>query len=149
MYKRWSVILGQLAACIMLTVPAWAGDNHNGTITDYSTGLVWLQNAGCLGMRTWADAKSSAAGLKIGTCGLTSGGLQIGGLGNWRLPTNTELAGLQGKNLPFTNLQNAPYWSATESIMFKTSAAAVNPVTGNATTFYNKNSNHYVLAVRK
>ena len=31
-------------------------DNEDGTVTDMTTGLVWLQNAGCMGSMSWFDA---------------------------------------------------------------------------------------------
>jgi hypothetical protein len=31
-------------------------DNGNGTVTDMTTGLIWLKNATCGGMKTWDEA---------------------------------------------------------------------------------------------
>jgi hypothetical protein len=58
----------------------------NGTVTDTTTGLIWLQDAGCLGPLTWAEANEAAATLKEGRCGL----MDRSRPGDWRLPTNTE-----------------------------------------------------------
>jgi hypothetical protein len=58
----------------------------NGTVTDTYTGLVWLQDAGCLGSLAWADANQAAAQLRNGLCGLRDGSKP----GDWRLPTNAE-----------------------------------------------------------
>ncbi len=73
---------------------SWTGvrytDNGDGTITDNLTGLIWLQDANCLGAQTWADALSKANGLADGQCGLTDGSRA----GNWRLPNINELSSL-------------------------------------------------------
>ena len=58
----------------------------NGTVTDTHTGLIWLQDAGCLGSSTWAEANQAAEGLENGQCGLTDESRA----GDWRLPTNAE-----------------------------------------------------------
>jgi hypothetical protein len=61
-------------------------DNGNGTVTDTSTQLVWLKDAGCSVARTWTNAKNFAAGLNSGECDLTDGSPA----GVWRLPTAEE-----------------------------------------------------------
>ena len=58
----------------------------NGTVTDTVTGLIWLQDAACLGVADWAAANQAAAALKHGDCGLTDGSSP----GDWRLPTRAE-----------------------------------------------------------
>jgi len=92
-------------------------DNNNGTITDVSTGLVWLKNANCAGMKTWADAGNWANGLASGACGLTDGSVA----GNWRLPTSGEFQALTSGmdavlySTPwlFSNIQDSLYWSSS------------------------------------
>lgn len=61
-------------------------DCGNGTVTDSVTGLVWLQDANCLGNQDWATANQLAAELAEGQCGLTDGSRR----GDWRLPTKAE-----------------------------------------------------------
>jgi hypothetical protein len=61
-------------------------DCGNGTVTDSVTGLVWLQDAWCLGVVDWATGSARAASLKDGTCGLSDGSRP----GYWRLPTIDE-----------------------------------------------------------
>jgi hypothetical protein len=61
-------------------------DCGNGTVTDATTGLIWLKKADCLPETNWKAANQSAAELKAGDCGLTDGSLP----GDWRLPTKTE-----------------------------------------------------------
>jgi hypothetical protein len=66
----------------------------NGTVTDGANGLIWLENAGCLGELDWAAASQAAAllfdGATIdsggGDCGLSDGSRP----GDWRLPTREE-----------------------------------------------------------
>ena len=91
-------------------------DNADGTITDMTTGLIWLQNAGCYGVLAWSDANSDILiDLQDGECGLTDGSAP----GDWRLPTRNELIDLtrRSESVSFTtpqtfnNVQNALYWS--------------------------------------
>jgi len=102
------VILMQIAILALLGSSVYAGDcigkryqdNNNGTVTDCRTGLVWLKNADCrdmtgsvnksAGVLTWQLAKEWVAKLwdnPAGTCGLNDGS----GIGDWRLPTRTEI----------------------------------------------------------
>lgn len=61
-------------------------DCGNGTVTDGATGLVWLQQADCIGPQNWETAQGAAAALADGSCGLTDGSQP----GDWRLPTKEE-----------------------------------------------------------
>jgi hypothetical protein len=58
----------------------------NGTVTDTVTGLIWLQDAACLGTADWAAANGAAAVLANGQCSLTDKSSP----GDWRLPTKDE-----------------------------------------------------------
>jgi hypothetical protein len=78
-------------------------DNGNGTITDISTGLIWLKNANPCGTKNWDDAMAYCASLASGTAGLTDGSAA----GQWRLPTIAELEGL-GTDPPITWHVNSP-----------------------------------------
>jgi hypothetical protein len=51
-------------------------DNHDGTITDTDTGLMWLQDANVSGSLTWSEAKSWAHNLTHA------------GYDDWRLPND-------------------------------------------------------------
>lgn len=74
--------------------PCWEdSDNRyvncgNGTVLDTVTGLLWLQQADCLGNARQGVANQTAAALKDGDCGLTDGSSP----GDWRLPTKEEWA---------------------------------------------------------
>lgn len=69
-------------------------DCGNGTVTDTTTGLVWLQRANCTefpgtggtNANDWPTATEAAAALEDGLCGLTDGSEP----GDWRLPTADE-----------------------------------------------------------
>jgi hypothetical protein len=93
-------------------------DNADGSVTDGSTGLVWLKNAGCLAPAVWASALAEVNGLASGSCGLSDGSAA----GDWRLPNLVELESvldLSASNPaltpgnPFTNVSPGIYWSST------------------------------------
>ncbi len=64
-------------------------DNHNGTVTDTMTGLVWLKQADCI-RGAWSDALASVNSLASGQCNLTDGSTA----GQWRMPNRNELESL-------------------------------------------------------
>jgi hypothetical protein len=93
-------------------------DNHDGTITDAVTGMIWLQDAGCLGSALWGNALTAVNALADGQCSLTDGS----SAGSWRLPNLNELESLidvsafnpaLSANHPFINVANNIYWSST------------------------------------
>lgn len=92
--------------------------NGDGTVTDHLTGLIWLQNAGCLSPATWSKAVAEAHQLTSGQCGLTDGSTA----GTWRLPNMIELESLvdvSASNLAlsleanFSNVSSGIYWTST------------------------------------
>jgi len=92
--------------------------NGDGTVTHNLTGLIWLQDAGCLGARIWTDALSDASTLTAGFCGLADGSVA----GDWRLPNVRELNSLidYGEDLPalppdhpFSGVQTLYYWTSS------------------------------------
>jgi hypothetical protein len=96
-------------------------DNHNGTVTDNLTGLIWMQNASYFAAKNWADAVSAANGLAAGP---GENDLKDGSkAGDWRLPNVNELHSLvdyghAGVALPadhpFLGVKwEIPYWSST------------------------------------
>ena len=108
-------------------------DNGDGTVTDLTTCLVWLKKANYGGPYPWRssnttypwmymDAHLRASQLYDGYPGsdLTDGSV----IGNWRLPTKTELEWLangpeavrSGTPQAFTGVQSAYYWSSTNHI---------------------------------
>ena len=93
-------------------------DNGNGTVTDMTTGLVWLQDAGCKGpMDWWNSIKDAIENLRVGICGLTDDSEW----GDWRLPTRDELdtfangSEVVREDTPrgFKGVEGNYYWSST------------------------------------
>ncbi len=99
-------------------------DNGDGTITDTTTALMWLQDASCLGTADWqagfTKLKSYNSNQAAYKCGANS-------YTDWHVPNRHELRSLIDHNTdlpalpashPFTNVQ-PDYWTAT--------TAAANP----------------------
>jgi len=93
-------------------------DNHDGTITDSLTGLVWLKNANAFGTQPWQEALESCNRLASSTHGLADGSKA----GDWRLPNFNELRSLVDYSCftpavtadnPFNNIRPSLYWSST------------------------------------
>jgi hypothetical protein len=94
-------------------------DNHNGTLTDNLTGLVWLQNANCFAPQTWTEAVASIGTLASTACGLTDSSAA----GAWRLPNRKELLSLTNWQAPvksdwlnsqgFSGAQGGNYWTSS------------------------------------
>jgi hypothetical protein len=93
-------------------------DNSDGTVTDNLTGLIWMQNAGALGSKSWGDALVACNTLASGIYGLSDGSQAA----QWRLPNVRELLSLidYGKNSPslpdnhpFVGAQSYYHWSST------------------------------------
>jgi hypothetical protein len=134
-------------------------DNGNGNVSGNLTGLIWLKNANAFGMKTWADAMTTANGLKSGDVGtgLTDGSQA----GDWRLPNVRELQSLLDygrsypalpENHPFTELVwGSYYWSSTTFSADPNIDAAFDVAIGGNTIAdpYNKtNADDYVWCVR-
>jgi hypothetical protein len=61
-------------------------DCRNGTVTDTMTGLIYLEDANCFGVKNWVDANDRAATLQDGDCDLNDRSRK----GDWRLQTRKE-----------------------------------------------------------
>ncbi len=91
-------------------------DLGDGTVRDNFTGLVWLRNARCFGLRRWQGALNLTAALGDGQCGLTDGSSP----GEWRLPTQMELEGLldlRFSNPSVSNAQGDAQWSQGDAFV--------------------------------
>ncbi|HEA66318.1 MAG TPA: DUF1566 domain-containing protein [Desulfobacterales bacterium] len=93
-------------------------DNSDGTVTDNLTGLIWLRNANCFGVRLWTQALSEANSLADPSCSLTDGSAA----GDWRLPNRKEFHSLTDfsqynpalrSDHPFANVKSNYYWSSS------------------------------------
>lgn len=124
---------GALQKGVALPSPRFT-DNSDGTVTDNLTGLIWLKNANCAGIKTWADALTFANTLADGStshnggdCGLSDSSVA----GDWRLPNYKEWVSLVNlaysspalsnttgdakwtEGQPFSSVQTNRYWSST------------------------------------
>lgn len=148
-------------------------DCGNGTVTDGATGLIWLKNANCIGLRTYAVANQAAASLADGQCNLEDGSSP----GDWRLPNKVEweatvargvaLGCVFGASLPkgYPSLTNDPglacliegptsfasvelfYWSSVSDDTFPTFAWSVYLADGTLILF-GKDESRFVWPVR-
>lgn len=93
-------------------------DNHDGTVTDTLTDLIWMKNADAFGEVTWEEALTNARRLAHGSYGLSDNSSP----GDWRLANIRELLSLidYGRanpilpdEHPFDNVRSAIYWSST------------------------------------
>jgi hypothetical protein len=96
-------------------------DNDDGTVTDNLTGLIWLRNADCFGIKNWTGALSAVNGLADGSCSLRDGSMA----GDWRLPNVRELQSLLDYDEwsamlpdphPFEAVVGAHYWVSTTRV---------------------------------
>ena len=151
---------GALQRGVAWPVPRFT-DNLDGTVTDNLTGLIWLKDANCFGLKVWAKALSDANTLNSGECGLTDGSME----GDWRLPNvremqslvhygfynpvvpNTAGTGQWAPGDPFTGVQSYPYWSSTSFAGFPSNAFDVYLNDGNV-NYNGKSITLYVWPVR-
>ena len=98
-------------------------DNGDGTITDLSTGLMWVRDGSCLGWLSWQAAMTAAQDLNsMAKVEEHCGNLNIS-YDDWRLPTIQELESLINSESKepygflnfygFRAIQPDSYWSST------------------------------------
>jgi len=87
---------------VAVSTTTWAG---GGTVTLGS--LVWLEDAGCMNGLSYSSVQSKVASLKVGQCGLNDGSKA----GDWRLPSISELEGIDSYQSKFKNIGSDPYYS--------------------------------------
>lgn len=136
-------------------------DNSDGTVTDCKTGMIWMKNANCFGLKNWNSARESCAALASGSCFVVDGS----SAGDWHLPTIEELKTLPDRAyfLPalsnakgdaqwiegdaFSGVQLDVYWSATTVASIAAYAWDVYIGTGYVDGG-GKDGNNYVWCVR-
>ncbi|MBF0527212.1 MAG: DUF1566 domain-containing protein [Deltaproteobacteria bacterium] len=109
--------LRPLSRCDCTAAGRWC-DNKNGTVTDTTTGLIWLKDAAWGSYTTWYGAVAQAAQVKDGNPASLTDGSQAG---QWRLPTLDELKALMNgteairysSQYLFTGVQHDYYWTST------------------------------------
>jgi len=159
---EWGPRTGTGVSCAGVSSPLgrWC-DNLNGTVTDITTRLIWLKKADWGGTKPWRvdtvgsydDAHTRAGLLSAadGTANLTDFSV----VGDWRLPTVTELKTLTTgieyirTNLmyKFTGVQSVWYWSSTTWASGTGAAWAVYLIDGGGAVG-NKPDTNYVWPVR-
>ena len=136
--------IGMMVFCSLMAVSgaAWCGNNGNGTVT--VNGLIWLEDAGCLGRMNWAEATTRPKSLAHDQCGLTDNSKP----GDWRLPTIDELKSIYSAKGQFRNVQAGYYWSSSTYAGSTTRAWYMNLFDG-LMNLGNKDGFYYVWPVRR
>jgi hypothetical protein len=153
-----------LATLLCMPIAAMADrfvDNNNGTVTDTSTGLVWLKNANASEFRDWYDNVTYCSSLASGMAGLTDGSVA----GQWRLPSKEELEGIGTEppatwssgypsvnwtkpGAPFINVPSRGYWSSESYAANTNYAWSVNMANGFVDVKYKAGGDDYLWPVR-
>ena len=128
-------------------------DNHDGTVTDVLTGLIWLRDADCFGTLTWSEALTQVDGLMAGVCELEDGSLA----NEWRLPNIREMMSVIDFSQsspalvvghPFEDVRSAAYWTSTTAVGYPSNAWAVGLDTGFSDSGSKQSLSLHVWAVR-
>jgi hypothetical protein len=151
---------GEVCDGLLSPLGRWC-DQGNGTVKDMTTGLVWLKDAGWGDMKPWREAgdlnQNDDAHTRAGTLASSTGGLSDGSVvGDWRLPTRSELIGItvgdehisSSQMYSFTNVQASYYWSSTTDAGVTLAAYCVNMDTGAVAYDGKLATNKYVWPVR-
>jgi hypothetical protein len=119
-------------------------DNHDGTVSDTLTGLMWQQGDGQndQGGRNWEQALAYCEGLNLA------------GKGDWRLPNYRELASVVDYSRynpainPLFSSRGNYYWSSSTYVGYPDDACIVYFYVGDVGAYYKTNTNNYVRCVR-
>jgi len=159
---EWGPRTGTGVSCAGVFSPLgrWC-DNLDGTVTDATTRLVWLKNASWGGLKPWRvnvvnsyDDAHTRAGI-LSASDLTSGLVDGSVVGDWRLPTLTELVTLttgveqirSTSMYKFTGVQSDNYWSSSTGAVSTGGAYLVSLGFG-FVSFSSKSYMNYVWPVR-
>ena len=122
---------GELQAGVAWPTPRFT-DNGDGTLTDNLTGLIWLKDANCPGVKTWQEALDWVSDLNTTAIACTDYTAMT--FTDWRLPNIKEQVSLvdfsqQSPALvsghPFVSVEVEFYWSSTTWELFPTIAWGV------------------------
>ena len=126
-------------------------DCGNGTVTDTVTGLIWLQDASCLGFAFYAGANQRAAQLGADTGDGDSCGLKDNSKpGDWRLPTKEEwdaAARAVASDPVFLGVRQG-YWSSSTHESFPDLAWLGDLIAGNTNNVAKARGSLFVWPVR-
>lgn len=130
----------------------------DGTVLDHATGLIWLQDTGAFGDRSWEEAKQATESLQTGDFEWLTDGSQAG---DWRLPEFHELMTLTGGGVtggplpeahPFKNFPSRPrgvhFWSANPGFYCPRQAWSVHFFRGGDAAFSDRSEAKRVWPVR-
>jgi len=139
-------------------------DNKDGTLTDMTTGLVWLKKVDWGGQKKWedcTDGDDAHARASLLCAGATGANLSDGSvLGDWRLPTKNELYALTHGTeaiiclsdtcdlYGFTGVTPAYYWSSTIGSNYNKDCAWIVGLGNGSDVIVSKSSDDYVWPVR-
>ena len=162
---RFAAIVEKAAAAML---PCRYGDNGDGTLTDYDTGLQWEKKAGdtnsqcsgqlqCVGTAySWLDAETFVSELNGATDdgssypGPFGGYACLAGTCDWRLPTLVELRTIIDLTVPgcasgpFGLCIDPSFGATVSSIYWSVTPLASNPDSAWSVNFYNGDSNAHL-----
>jgi hypothetical protein len=112
---------GEIQAGVAWPEPRFT-DNGDGTVTDNLTGLMWLRDSNCFGIKKWQGALDAVDDLNANPGTYTCGGYTAS-YDDWVLPNVNELESLANAEEPnsatwlnghgFVNVQSNRYWSSS------------------------------------
>ncbi|MCD6250197.1 MAG: DUF1566 domain-containing protein [candidate division Zixibacteria bacterium] len=147
---------GEIQAGVTWPEPRFT-DNGDGTVTDNLTGLMWLKDGECFGIKTWQDALDMVADFNTNPGDYSYGGGYTATYDDWVLPNVNELESIVNAEEPnpaawlngqgFLNVRWDHYWSSTTGENDSDYAWAVSLHSGLVTN-RNKSGYYSVWAVR-
>jgi len=132
--------------------------SNSDMVQDNNTGLVWQrQDDG--NSYNWYQAAGVYDANYNSSSQNVCGALNLGGFGDWRLPSKKELITIVDYSIPypgptinmtyFPNTKSSDYWSSTTNASSPDSAWVVDFVVGSVSYYYNKYYGYmYVRCVR-
>ncbi|HFQ81994.1 MAG TPA: DUF1566 domain-containing protein [Desulfobacterales bacterium] len=111
-------------------------NNHDGTVSDISSGLMWLRDTQCLRGLNWSGALKAAGGFSVKAKAQCQG--YNGNYRGWLLPDRVELMSLVNfqTDFPaafkavFADTPSGDYWTSTTAVASPREAYTINFDTG-------------------